>query len=177
MSIKITRNLLRQYYGIGSTPTYYLCTPFTKLNEENNPEKTTPRSSTTSTVPVHHWIYKNGFTFEAQVHEGDEVVDDLVAIAREQKTGTAAERYIVDVDMNKEDGRNLRHVLCPEIQGRRGMHAARRGSEVHHKNDGHNASDRRRQPGSVRRCDQDLERYRVYCTGMTGIVPAKLHSC
>ena len=104
MSTKITRNLLRQYYGIGSTPTYYLCTPFTKLNEENNPEK--DDSSFINDVNSSPSIigYKNGFTFEAQVHEGDEVVDDLVAIAREQKTGTNAERYIVDVDMNKEDG-------------------------------------------------------------------------
>jgi hypothetical protein len=104
LSTKITRNLLRQYYGIGATPTFFLCTPFTKLNEENNPEK--DDSAFINDVNSSPSIigYKNGFAFEAQVHEGDEVVDDLVAIAREQKTGTDAERTVVDVDMNKEDG-------------------------------------------------------------------------
>jgi len=33
MATKITRNLLRQYYGIGTTPTYHLCTPFTRMQE------------------------------------------------------------------------------------------------------------------------------------------------
>ena len=159
MSIKITRNLLRQYYGIGSTPTYYLCTPFTKLNEENNPEK--DDSAFINDVNSSPSIigYKNGFTFEAQVHEGDEVVDDLVTISREQKTGTYAERYILDVDMNKEGQCNIRQLLRPQVQGGCGMHAARRRPEVHHQDDGHDAPDRGREPGAVRRGDQDLERH------------------
>ena len=36
--VKITRNLLKQFYGIGATPTYSACGPFTKLTEENSPE-------------------------------------------------------------------------------------------------------------------------------------------
>ena len=103
MSTKITRNLLRQYYGIGATPTYHLCTPFTKMNEENSPEK--DDSAFINDVNGSPTIigYKNGFAFEAQYHAGDPVVDDLVAIARGQKTGTDCERYVVDVDMSKED--------------------------------------------------------------------------
>jgi hypothetical protein len=101
MSTKITRNLLRQYYGIGATPTYHLCTPFTKLNEENSPEK--DDSAFINDVNGSPTIvgYKNAFGFEAQVHEGDPVVDDLILIAREQKVGSDCEKYVVDVDMNK----------------------------------------------------------------------------
>jgi len=47
--------------------------------------------------------YANAFSFTAQVQEGDAVVDDLLAIARGQKTGADCERYVVDVDMNMAD--------------------------------------------------------------------------
>jgi hypothetical protein len=103
MATQITRNLLRQYYGIGTTPTYHLCTPFTSLAEANNPE--TDSSAFINDVNGSPSIigYSNTFTFVAQVQEGDEVVDDLVAIARGQKTGVDCERYVVDVDMNMAD--------------------------------------------------------------------------
>lgn len=101
--MKVTRNLLRQYYGIGETPTFHLCTPFTKMNEENSPvvDKSAFINDVNSSPTVIG--YENGFTFEAQNVAGDEVVDDLVAIARKQLTGTDAERVLVDVDMSKED--------------------------------------------------------------------------
>lgn len=99
--VKITRNLLKQFYGIGATPTYSACGPFTKLTEENSPEidDTAFIEDKNSSPTVTG--YKNKWSFEAQVHEGDTVVDDLLAIARGQKVGSDCERSLVDVDMNK----------------------------------------------------------------------------
>ncbi len=103
MATKITRNLLRQYYGIGTTPTYHLCTPFTKMQEINNAETDevvfiNDVNGSPSVVG-----YANAFSFTAQVQEGDAVVDDLLVISRGQKTGADCERYVVDVDMNMAD--------------------------------------------------------------------------
>lgn len=101
--VKITRNLLKQFYGIGATPTYSPLLPFTKCTEENSPEIDDVAFIGDKNGSPTVTGYKNKFTFEAQVHEGDAVVDDLVSISRGQKVGTDCERMFVDVDLNKED--------------------------------------------------------------------------
>lgn len=103
MATQITRNLLRQYYGIGETPTFHLCTPFTSLTEVNNPEMDSSAFINDVNGSPSVVGYSNTFTFVAQAQEGDAVVDDLIAIARGQKTGADCERYVVDVDMNMAD--------------------------------------------------------------------------
>lgn len=105
MSVKLVRSLLRQFYGIGATPTYhYVNTGFVKVNEENSPEM--DDSAFVGDVNGSPSVigYKNKFSFEAQVHEGEAVIDDILTIARGQKTGSDCERIFVDVDMNKADG-------------------------------------------------------------------------
>lgn len=100
--VKVTRNLIREYYGItaGETTTYhYMNTGFIKLNEENSPQIDNTafvgnRNGSPTVVG-----YENKWGYEAQVMAGDTVIDDLVEIAREQKTGTDCERTLVSVDM------------------------------------------------------------------------------
>lgn len=104
---KITRNLLAQYYGIteSSTTTYSrINTGFIKLSEENSPQvDNTAYIADKNSSPVVTG-YENKWSFEAQYVKGDPVVDDIVEIAREQKTGSDCERLLVDVDMNDRVG-------------------------------------------------------------------------
>lgn len=100
---KIIRNLLKQFYGIGATPVYSACGPFTKLTEENSPEIDDTAFIGDKNGSPTVTGYKNKWSFEAHVHEGDAVVDDLLAIARGQKVGSDCERVLVDVDLNKAD--------------------------------------------------------------------------
>lgn len=100
--MKVTRDLIREYYGIttGETTAYhYMNTGFIKLAEENSPQvdKTAFVGDTNSSATVVG--YENKWTFEAQNISGNTVVDDLVEIAREQKTGTGCERTLISVDM------------------------------------------------------------------------------
>ena len=100
--MKITRNLIREYYGVpsGDAPVfYYVNAGFVKCDEENNPklDKTAFVGDANSTCTVTG--YENGWVFEAQYVKGDPVVDDLAAIAREQRTGADCERVLVSVDM------------------------------------------------------------------------------
>lgn len=100
--VKVTRNLIREYYGItsGETTTYYYINKgFLKVNEENGPiiDKTAFVGDVNASSTVTG--YDNKWSYEAQVVAGDTVIDDLVEIAREQKTGTACERVLISVDM------------------------------------------------------------------------------
>lgn len=102
MSTKVTRNLIREYYGItsGETTTFhYLNTGFVKITEANSPQidKTAFVGDVNSSSTVVG--YENKWEYESQVLAGDTVSDDLVAIARQQKVGTACERTFVSVDM------------------------------------------------------------------------------
>jgi hypothetical protein len=100
--LKITRNLIREYYGIPSGETvayHYVNAGFVKCEEDNNPkvDKTAFVGDVNATCAVTG--YENGWDYEAQYVKGDPVVDDLAAIARGQKTGSACERRLVSVDM------------------------------------------------------------------------------
>ena len=100
--MKITRNLIREYYGIpyGEGVTYhYVNAGFVKCDEENNPkvDKTAFVGDVNPTCTVTG--YENGWAYEAQYVQGDPVVDDLAYIARMQKTGESCERMLVSVDM------------------------------------------------------------------------------
>ncbi|NLI21754.1 MAG: hypothetical protein GX418_09430 [Clostridiales bacterium] len=100
--MKVTRNLIREYYGIpagDATLYHYVNAGFVKCDEENNPkvEKTAFVGDVNATCAVTG--YENGWNFEAQYLRGDPVVDDLAAIARGQKTGADCERVLVCVDM------------------------------------------------------------------------------
>lgn len=100
--MKVTRNLIREYYGIttGETTAYhYMNTGFIKLSEENGPQvdMTAFVGDTNSSATVVG--YENKWAFEAQNISGNTVIDDLVEIAREQKTGTDCERTLISVDM------------------------------------------------------------------------------
>lgn len=101
--VKITRNLLKQFLGIGATPTYHACGPFTKLAEENSPEIDDTAFIGDKNGSPTVTGYKNKWSFEAQVHEGDPIIDDLLSIARGQKVGSDCERVLVDCDLNKAD--------------------------------------------------------------------------
>ncbi len=100
--MRITRNLIREYYGIPSGDAvafHYVNAGFVKCEEDNNPkvDKTAFVGDVNSTCAVTG--YENGWNYEAQYVKGDPVVDDLAAIARGQKTGAACERKLVSVDM------------------------------------------------------------------------------
>lgn len=100
--MKVTRNLIREYYGIpsGNSVTYaYVNVGFVKCNEESNPkiDKTAFVGDANATCTVTG--YENGWEYEAQYVKGDPVVDDLAAIGREQKTGADCERTLISVDM------------------------------------------------------------------------------
>ncbi len=115
--MKITRNLIREYYGIpdGETFAYaYVNAGFVKCAEENNPkvDKTAFVGDVNATCTITG--YENGWEYEAQYVKGDPVVDDLAAIARGQKTGEACERMLVSVDM------------ASPVAGQTGVYAARR---------------------------------------------------
>ncbi len=114
--MKITRNLIREYYGIPSGDTveyHYVNAGFVKCSEENNPkvDKTAFVGDVNATCTVTG--YENGWTYEAQYVQGDPVVDDLAAIARGQKTGADCERRLVSVDM------------AAPVEGQTGVYAAR----------------------------------------------------
>ena len=115
--MKVTRNLIREYYGIptGDTLTYhYVNAGFVKCNEENNPkvDKTAFVGDVNTSCAVTG--YENGWKFEAQYVQGDPVVDDLAAISRGQKTGGDCERALVSVDMTQAS------------DGQTGVYSARR---------------------------------------------------
>ncbi|MEA4999301.1 MAG: hypothetical protein VB087_07950 [Candidatus Limiplasma sp.] len=100
--IKVTRPLLQQYYGTGSTPTYaYINRGFLKLSEENSPQidKTVFVGDINTSPTVTG--YENKWGYEAQYISGNEIIDDLVQIAREQLTGDDCERWLVDVDLSQ----------------------------------------------------------------------------
>lgn len=102
--IKVGRSLIKHFYGIGAlaaSATFYLCAPFTKVNEENNPEMDDVAFVNDVNSSPSVAGYKNAFDYEAQYHDGDEVVDDLVNIAYTQKTGSDAERWLVAVNFHK----------------------------------------------------------------------------
>ena len=115
--MKITRNLIREYYGIPSGDTaeyHYVNAGFVKCSEENNPkvDKTAFVGYVNATCTVTG--YENGWTYEAQYVQGDPVVEDLAAIARQQKTGVDCERMLISVDM------------AVPLQGQADTYAARR---------------------------------------------------
>ncbi|MEA4998638.1 MAG: hypothetical protein VB087_04530 [Candidatus Limiplasma sp.] len=100
--MKVTRNLIREYYGIpeGEAHAYhYVNAGFVKCNEENNAkvDKTTFVGDVNAACTITG--YENGWKYEAQYVKGDPVVDDLAAIAREQRIGDGCERMLVSVDM------------------------------------------------------------------------------
>ena len=100
--MKVTRNLIREYYGIpnGTGVAYhYVNTGFVKCNEDNNPKLDTTAFVGDANASSAITGYENGWEYEAQYVKGDPVVDDLAAIAREQKTGSDCERVLVSVDM------------------------------------------------------------------------------
>jgi len=117
--MKITRNLIREYYGIAigdATAYHYVNAGFVKCSEDNNPkvDKTAFLGDTNATCTVTG--YENGWEYEAQYVKGDAVVDDLAAIARGQKTGEDCERLLVSVDM------------ADPATGQAGVYAARRAA-------------------------------------------------
>ncbi|MCE5344522.1 MAG: hypothetical protein LLF96_13200 [Eubacteriales bacterium] len=117
--MNITRNFIREYYGIPSgesTAYHYVNAGFVKCNEENNPkvDKTAFVGDINTTCAVTG--YENGWVYEAQYVKGDPVVDDLAAIARGQKTGADCERALVSVDM------------AAPVSGQTGVYAARRAA-------------------------------------------------
>ncbi|MEA4927996.1 MAG: hypothetical protein VB104_04885 [Candidatus Limiplasma sp.] len=100
--MKITRNLIREYYGIpqGESAAYhYMNAGFVKCSEKGNPkvDKTAFVGDVNATCSITG--YENAWDFETQYLKGDPVVDDLAAIARGQRTGDASERLLVSVDM------------------------------------------------------------------------------
>lgn len=117
--MKVTRNLIREYYGIasGDAPAYhYVNAGFVKCVEESNPklDKTAFVGDVNASCSVTG--YENGWKFEAQYVKGDPVVDDLAAIAREQRVGGDCERLLVSVDMTAP------------VEGQAGVYAARRAA-------------------------------------------------
>lgn len=115
--MKITRNLIREYYGIpdgDGTAYHYVNAGFVKCDEDNNPkvDKTAFVGDKNATCAVTG--YENGWTYEAQYVQGDPVVEDLAEIARLQKTGADCERALVSVDM------------ASPVDGQAGVYAARR---------------------------------------------------
>ena len=115
--MKVTRNLIREYYGIpanDATAYHYVNAGFVKCNEDNNPklDKTAFVGDVNGTCTVTG--YENGWEYEAQYVKGDAVVDDLAAIARGQKIGSDCERTLVSVDMTEP------------VDGQTGVYAARR---------------------------------------------------
>ena len=115
--MKVTRNLLREYYGIPAGDGYayhYVNAGFVKCNEENNPkvDKTTFVGDVNAACAVTG--YENGWKYEAQYVQGDPVVDDLAVIAREQRIGEGCERMLVSVDMTAP------------VSGENGVYSARR---------------------------------------------------
>jgi hypothetical protein len=120
-ALKITRNLIREYYGIasGSDVAYhYVNAGFVKCDEENNPQVDTTAFVGDVNATCAVTGYENGWTYEAQYVKGDAVVDDLAAIARGQKTGSDCERVLVSVDM------------ASPVEGETGVYAARRADIV-----------------------------------------------
>jgi hypothetical protein len=114
--MKVTRNLIREYYGIpaGDAFAYHFVNAgFVKCNEETNPkvDKATFVGDANATCTVTG--YENGWRYEAQYVQGDPVVDDLITIARGQKTGADCERALVSVDMTAP------------VAGQSGVYAAR----------------------------------------------------
>ena len=100
--MKVTRNLIREYYGIPSGDAvayHYVNAGFVKCDEESNAkvEKTAFVGDSNAACAVTG--YENAWKYEAQYVKGDPVVDDLAAIARAQKTGGDCERVLVSVDM------------------------------------------------------------------------------
>jgi hypothetical protein len=115
--LKVTRNLIREYYGIpsGDTPTYhYVNVGFVKCDEDNSAkvDKTAFVGDVNAACAITG--YENGWAYEAQYVKGDPVVDDLAAIARQQKTGSDCERLLVSVDMTEP------------VSGQAGVYSARR---------------------------------------------------
>ena len=115
--MKVTRNLIREYYGIpdGETVTYsYVNAGFVKCNEDNSAkvDKTAFIGDVNATCAVTG--YENGWEYEAQYVKGDPVVDDLASIAREQKIGADCERLLVSVDMTAP------------VEGQPGVYSARK---------------------------------------------------
>ena len=115
--MKITRNLIREYYGIPTADAvtyHYVNAGFVKCNEESNPkvDKTAFVGDVNATCCVTG--YENGWEFEAQYVKGDPVVDDLAAVARGQLIGADCERMLVSVDM------------AAPVSGQEGVYAARR---------------------------------------------------
>ena len=99
---KVMRSQLAEYYSAsadGSATYNYLNTGFLKLNEENHPQvdQTAFVGDNNATCTVTG--YENRWTFEAQTIQGNPVLDDLVAIAREQRVGADCERRLVSVDL------------------------------------------------------------------------------
>ena len=100
--MKVTRNLIREYYGIPTEDAmlfFYVNAGFVKCNEDNNVkvDKTAFVGDVNATCAITG--YENGWEYEAQYVKGDPVVDDLASIAREQKIGNECERVLVSVDM------------------------------------------------------------------------------
>jgi hypothetical protein len=100
--LKITRNLIREYYGIPAESTveyFYINTGFIKCAEDNNPK--VDKTAFVGDVNVSCAVtgYENGWEFEAQYVKGDPVVDDLAQISQLQKIGADCERSLVSVDM------------------------------------------------------------------------------
>lgn len=100
--MKVTRNLIREYYGIpaGDAVAYhYVNAGFVKCDEESNAkvDKTAFVGDAGAACAVTG--YENRWKYEAQYVKGDPVVDDLAAIARGQKIGGDCERWLVSVDM------------------------------------------------------------------------------
>lgn len=117
--MKVTRNLIREYYGIptGEAYTYhYVNAGFVKCDEENNPkvDKTAFVGDVNATCAVTG--YENSWKYEAQYLKGDPVVDDLAAVAREQRIGSGCERMLVSVDMTAP------------VAGQTGVYSARRAA-------------------------------------------------
>ncbi|MGN1358659.1 MAG: hypothetical protein ACI4WU_04760 [Bacilli bacterium] len=77
-------------------------TGFTNLTEKPSPKTTSKQyineASATQNITSYEW----STDFEADQIENDKVIEDFVAIGKEQKTGADAEREYIIVDLDRE---------------------------------------------------------------------------
>lgn len=101
---KVTRNMLREYYGIPSTGgawVYHYVNPgFTQLNESGGAqvERTAFIGDKNASPSVTG--YENQWAFESQYVKDEPVVEDILSIARGQLVGEGCERRLVSIDLN-----------------------------------------------------------------------------
>lgn len=108
--MKVMRHMLREYYGIpgtGGEYTYhYVNTGFTNLSENGNAQTESEAyigdvNATTDVVG-----YENSWSYTTQYISDNDVVKDIIDIARYQKTGSDCVRSLISIDLSEADDEN-----------------------------------------------------------------------